>query len=291
MLPKVEALQTDDNHGFIYRKFQQKTFPFVWHIHRELELTWIATGKGNRYVGDHVEPFTENDLVLLGSNLPHTWHSLPMKKSVESVVIQFSPQFTGEAFESLPEMRRVTRLLKRCRSGLAFSGPTAIEAGKQMQAMEQMPPMQRLTTFLNLLDRLAGCRKVRELASPTFTQVSRPQDRSRMEKLYAFIHQNYDQPIGLPDAAEVVSMNPTSFARYFRQMTGQSFVNYMHQLRIGHVCRQLIESDEPITDICYRNGFGTLSNFNRIFARIKGCTPRIYRKRYTQEDYRQTRLP
>jgi AraC-like DNA-binding protein len=188
-------------------------------------------------------------------------------------------------------MRRIGLLLNRAKCGIVFSGPTALEVGKQMQAMDKMTHIARLTTFINLLDRLAGCRKIRTLASPTFADVTRPQDRNRMEKLYAFIHQNYDQPIGLSDAAEVVSMNATAFARYFRQMTGQSFVNYMHQLRIGHVCRQLIESDEPITDICYRNGFGTLSNFNRIFARIKGCTPRAYRKRYTQEDVRHTHLP
>ncbi|HCD32222.1 MAG TPA: transcriptional regulator, partial [Phycisphaerales bacterium] len=46
---------------------------------------------------------------------------------------------------------------------------------------------------------------------------------------------------------------------------------------------QLIESDQSITDICYNNGFGTLSNFNRVFARLKNCTPRDYRRKYTAQ--------
>lgn len=281
MLPTVEPLSLDDNHSFLYRKFQIKSFPFSWHLHRELELTWIATGRGQRYVGDHVAPFTEGDLVLLGSEVPHTWHTLPLKKPVQSVVIQFLPQFTGTDFESLPEMRRVSRLLGRADRGLKFTGPSAQAVGKQLEDMQEMNPLERLTAFLLVLDRLSGCRKVKTLASPTFASSIKPQDRHRMDKLYAHIHQHYDQPISLPDAAKVVSMNPTAFARYFRQMTGQSFVNYMHQFRIGHICRQLIESDLPITDICYSNGFGTLSNFNRVFARIKGCTPRTYRRKYT----------
>ena len=283
MLPSVEPLSLDDNHSFLYRRFCQRYFPFSWHIHRELELTWIASGRGHRYVGDHVEPFTEGDLVLLGSELPHTWHALPSEKSAESVVIQFSPQFTGTSFEALPEMRRVTRLLGKANRGLKFSGPTAVAVGKQLLAMQPMSPLERLTTFLLILDRLAACRKVTTLASPTFASTIKPHDRRRMDKLHSFIHQHYDQTIGLSDAAKVVSMNPTAFARYFRQMTGQSFVNYMHQLRIGHICRQLIESDQAITDICYTNGFGTLSNFNRVFARLKGCTPRDYRRKYTAE--------
>lgn len=283
MLPSVEPLSPDDNHSYIYRKFRQKSFPFNWHIHPELELTWISSGHGHRYVGDHVEPFSEGDLVLLGSDLPHTWHSGSTKNMVGSVVIQFRPCLTGIAFESLPEMRRVTRLLAKADRGLKFSGPTALSVGKTMEQMDKANPLERLMMFLLCLDRLAGCRKIQTLASPTFAGVIKPQDRRRMDKLHAYIHQHYDQMIGLADAAKVVSMNPTSFARYFRQMTGQSFVNYMHQLRIGHICRQLIESDLSITDICYNNGFGTLSNFNRVFARLKGCTPRTYRRKYTTQ--------
>jgi AraC-like DNA-binding protein len=198
------------------------------------------------------------------------------------VVIQFLPEFWGKAFESLPEMLRVNRLLAKADRGLLFSGPAARLAGQQMQSMQKMNPLERLTTFVLILDRLAGCRKVRTLASPTFAGMVRSQDRHRLDKLHAYIHQHFDQSIGLSDAAKVVAMNPTAFARYFRRMTGQSFVGYLQQLRVGHVCRQLIESDAPITDICYANGFGTLSNFNRVFARLKGCTPRDYRQQYTQ---------
>ncbi len=283
MLPSVEPLSLDDNHSFLYRRFRQKHFGFNWHIHRELELTLIASGEGHRYVGDHVEAFEKGDLVLLGSELPHTWHSIPLKKTVESVVIQFPPELINTTFGLIPEMRRVMRLLGKVDRGLKFTGPTANDVGKQLQAMQDMSSLERLTTFLMILDRLSCCRKVTTLASPTFAGVIKPQDRRRMDKLHSFIHQNYDQSIGLSDAAKVVSMNPTAFARYFRQMTGQSFVGYMHQLRIGHICRQLIESDQSITDICYNNGFGTLSNFNRVFARLKNCTPRDYRRKYTAQ--------
>lgn len=283
MLPIVEPIALDDTHSFKYRLFVQPTFPFNWHMHPELELTWIESGRGQRYVGDHVEAFGEGDLVLLGSELPHTWHSNPGRKRCSSVVIQFLPCFMGEVFESLPEMLRITRLLQKADRGVAFTGPAARQSGEQLQAMDQMSPLERLTSFLIILDRLAGSRRIRQLASPTYAGVIRPQDRKRMDKLYAYLHQHFDQPISLTDAANIVQMNPTAFARYFRSMTGQSFVNYMQQLRIGHVCRQLIESDMAITDICYTNGFGTLSNFNRVFARMKGCTPRSYRQRYTQQ--------
>ena len=44
-----------------------------WHSHAELEFTVITRGAGLRYVGDHVQAFTDMDCVLVGSHLPHCW--------------------------------------------------------------------------------------------------------------------------------------------------------------------------------------------------------------------------
>ncbi|NLE39927.1 MAG: hypothetical protein GX621_18060, partial [Pirellulaceae bacterium] len=45
----------------------------LWHLHEELELTFVAEGSGTRCVGDQISSFETPSLVLLGSNLPHYW--------------------------------------------------------------------------------------------------------------------------------------------------------------------------------------------------------------------------
>lgn len=42
-----------------------------WHAHRAIELTYIETGSGTRFIGDSIAPIQTPELVLLGSNLPH----------------------------------------------------------------------------------------------------------------------------------------------------------------------------------------------------------------------------
>ena len=78
-------------------------FEFKWHYHPEYELTYIVKGNGYRVVGDSYERFAAGDLVLLGSNLPHTWcGALANGESSEALVIQFSQSFI-EPFACLNE--------------------------------------------------------------------------------------------------------------------------------------------------------------------------------------------
>src|SRR5271170_1900691 len=102
MRPFLERIDSSTASSFTYRIFRPRHFPFQWHFHPEIELTLIGRGHGRRFVGNDISPFIPGDLVLLGSNLPHSWMSAhPDGKrgpGVESVVIQFRPEFLGKEF-------------------------------------------------------------------------------------------------------------------------------------------------------------------------------------------------
>ena len=103
-----EHISTGGQASFAFRTFSIRQFPFKWHFHPEYELTLIPTGRGKRFVGDHIDDFASGDLVLLGPNLPHTWYSPAAKgrkyTMQKSVVIQFLQAFMGEGFFQRPEM-------------------------------------------------------------------------------------------------------------------------------------------------------------------------------------------
>ena len=69
-------------------------------------------------------------------------------------------------------------------------------------------------------------------------------------------------------------MTPTAFSRFFKLRTGRSISDYVIDIRPGHASRQLVDSTTSVAEICYECGFNNVSNFNRIFKKKKGNSPR-----------------
>lgn len=282
MLPVHEKLSRHAERSFnlARRVARGQGFGFEWHQHPECELTLIETGTGQRFVGDHIDAYRPGDLVLIGSDLPHTWASHPESaKSHRAVVIQFDPDWLTRMLEDTPEARSIHTLTLRCRRGLRFTGPAQAHAAALMPKMLKQQGMQRVLSFIGLLDKLAHSRGATPLASPAFDAAGSVAD-ARIDRVCRYIHDHATEPITQADAARLVHMSGPAFSRFFKRRVGMTYSRYVHELRIGHACRLLLETDTPVTDACFASGFNNLSNFNRVFRSIKGESPRAYRLKH-----------
>jgi AraC-like DNA-binding protein len=279
---RYEHVPVDSAASFTFREFRWPRFPFNWHYHPEVELTLIAKGCGLRFVGDSVEQFQEGDLCLIGANLPHTWASSPDAPSgVCSLVIQFLPEHWGQTFWNLPELRLGRDLLARATQGLAFGGCAREAAAQAILQLRKTPAgsWRRLENLVTLLDRLAAGSAYRPLASTTYTPNANPQVDKRLGQILGFVHANLALELTQQKAAHAVGFSPQAFSRFFKRALGKTFVGYVNELRIRHVCRDLLETERSISEIAYAAGFNNLSHFNEQFRRLKRMPPREYRAR------------
>jgi len=274
MKPSVEFVDRAGHQSLKVMAYERHDFPFVWHVHPELELTLIVRGRGQRYVGDSMEPFDVDDLVLLGGDLPHTWHATSDRPDGCASIVTF---FTHAAVPDQPEMRHVHRLVERATQGLAFNRRIARELRGDMHALAWQRDSRRLLTFWRILDRLGRVRTPRTLSTHTFTRPHTPSERKQIDRVCRWVADHVEEDIRQADAAALIHRSPSAFARFFKRMMGQTFVNYLVRLRVGRACRLLIETDLPITDIALQAGFNNLSYFNRCFRRHRDCSPRAYR--------------
>lgn len=284
MLPDLEHVEPAAGRSFTWEAFDLPAFPYRWHFHAAYELTLITAGEGRRFVGDSIEWFKPGDLVLLGPHLPHTWHSEPARGSrSRAVVIRFEGDFLGPDFFSRGELARVRGLLERSRRGLACGDSVAgREVAAAINAGCAAQPFAQLVSLLEMLQALATRGRSRELSGPAYASTARAVDARRIDRVCRHVVQQLARPLRLGDVAAIAGLSPEGFSRFFHRMTGRTFVAWVHEVRIGHACRLLTTTERPVLDVALTSGFENLSNFNRVFRRLRGCTPRDFRRQLAE---------
>jgi AraC-like DNA-binding protein len=276
---EFEKVATSPSASFTYRRIAGKTFTAPYHYHPEVELTWIVRSSGHRFVGDHVEPFNTGDLVLLGSNLPHVWLNHPGCSRAETVVIQFLPEFLGTGFFNLPEMAAVRRLLERAARGLSFSPATRKKVSHALSHLAGETGPRRLAHLLEIFATLAADRSARPLCSPRYEPQHDSVSEAKINAVYRHLIANFRDTIFQSDLAARVGLSPAAFSRFFHRATGRGFTETLNDIRLGHACELLRETDRTVAEACYASGFENLANFNRQFRRRHGLSPTEWRAR------------
>lgn len=93
-----------------------------------------------------------------------------------------------------------------------------------------------------------------------------------------YISTHYDQPITLDQIAEKFNMSPSYFSRKFKLCTGFGYKEYLITIRILESCALLTNTNMSITEIAVRCGFEDSNYFGDSFKKIKGMSPREFRK-------------
>ena len=266
---------------FIVREFRLPIFDTPLHVHPEFELTYIIQGKGKRVVGDSVVHYSAGDLVLIGSNLPHCWYSDSIATEQEalshSIVVQFVPSFLGTSFFQLPEMADVSRLLDSASQGLSINPAIRAEVAGRMSELLTRRGAGRVIGLLDILNLAADAADHQVLASSGFSSYTNPSDSERINNVFRYIFDNFQGDVNLTRAAAIASMNPPAFCYYFKKRTRRSFSEFVNEIRIGHACKLLMDTDKTVSEICYESGFKNLAYFNRRFHRSQRAAPTTYR--------------
>lgn len=277
--------KSEINNSFSVAHHRSDYFLKVWHHHPELELVLIVKSSGSRFVADDVQQFKEGEVVLLGKDLPHMWlNDDPYFKKnnrfkAEAVSVHFKEDFLGSKILEIPEFKPIKSLFVMAKRGLVFRDlPESLK--RKILDLVDLQAFERTHSFLNILYQLAKSDK-QVLASDGFMLSLDSNRNSRLLKIHEFIATNFHTTIKVEELARICGMNTSSFSRYFRRMHQKTFTRYLNELRVGYACKLLIQDDHKISTICFECGFNNLSNFNRQFRSIKGCSPRDYKRKYT----------
>jgi AraC-like DNA-binding protein len=253
-----------------------------FHFHDMCELVWIERSHGKRIVGDHIGNFEDDDLVLMGPNLPHIWQNDKSyedrdDKTVRSTVIYFSIDFFSLLTDDQDVLALAADLVSRASRGLVFDQETTNKIKNILRGIANNDGFENIIAVIEIIKILARSKDFKYLSSITFKNQYDEKDNNRINKVYQFLMKNFHNDIHLNEVAELCNMTPNSFCRFFKMRAQKSLTQFINEIRIGHACKLLQSEDYSIADVCYASGFNNPTNFNKFFKTIKGMKPSEYR--------------
>lgn len=250
-------------------------------MHPDYQLNFVVKGKGIRFVGDHSEQFSSGDLVLIGPNLPHYWtyneEYLKKHGKGKAIIIHFKREFAGQDFINKPELKTVSELLEKAFRGLRIKGSCKDKISSRLLEIEDAKPLLRLVTLINILIDISESGEYEYLAGSAFENKKISETELTIKRIINFINTHYwDSELSLDKLANMASMSPTSFSKYFKKQTGQKYIEVLSNLRLSEVCKLLADTDLSIAQIAHNCGYNNLSNFNKLFKVKYKCTPKQF---------------
>jgi len=295
MKPQLEKILLRHSSSISVKHEISPYMDYPWHYHPEYEIIYVEKSYGIRFMGNHIGPFTDGDLMLISSNLPHVWkndqafHKGNEGLKVDVYVIHFTGDALKEGFFDLPEFTKVKTLFQLGTQGLL------VLPGKQHKKIARLIKetvnatrgIERIISFIKTLDTLSVLEKdeYELLSSPGYINKLNVGDEDRINTVMNYVMQHYSEEINLEKVSQLINLTNASFSRYFKYKTHKTFSEFLNEIRIVNACKLLINTDLTIAQICYRTGYNNISHFNRQFKLITGVTANRYKRNFMQKAF------
>lgn len=277
MKPFIQKLPLTEETSFVARTYRTPSFEVSWHQHPEYELILFTEGKGMSFIGNHIGEFETGDVFFLGANLPHTFQKEHSDLITSAIVVQFKEDFWGNNFLRLPESKEIRQLFDISMQGMRIEGKSKRLLRHIIVSLEYTSGFNRIIKLCECLQIMAKNRDYILLSTQKGKEYSH-KNKERIEKVFHYTMESFSEPIALKDVANLINMSVPSFCNYFKRSTQKTYVGFLNEVRIGHACRLLADTEMTIIEICFESGFNTLANFNKQFLKIRKMTPSQYRK-------------
>ena len=246
------------------------------HSHTFYELIYCCNTCGAEYlVGSERYRLCQGDIVFVPPGISHR-PLLPenMVQPYQRYVLWLSQEF----MEKLSILFPYPLSDKQSSAGLLRTGETSpaplgdlfkngvVEAENQNDGWEAAV-LGNTLTLLAQLKRATNGQKVQQL------KAEKPQ---LLDKLTAYVEENYTKPITLGGIATVFYISESTISHLYKEKLGVSFYQYVTQRRLI-AAKSLIEKGLLLEDVALQSGFGDYSGFYRAFRQAYGITPRQYK--------------
>ncbi|WP_162463011.1 AraC family transcriptional regulator [Paenibacillus psychroresistens] len=257
------------------------------HRHDYLEFSYVISGYGSEAINGIHHPMRPGTFTFL---LPYQIHEL-FTDPGESLVLyncMFSMDLLMETGSKLEmeelltdsdELSAFVQLGDEDHQRIKLLMEETILEYKANEPKKSSLLKAKLTEILIRFDRF---RRLEQQISQIDThERDTPPAKIRKNPRWPIIHhiqRSYQEPLMLADLSRIFALSMSRISECIKETTGQTFVQYLNDLRIRHACSLLISTEMSVSEIAYEVGYGSYKTFSKLFRDQKGIVPTIYRK-------------
>lgn len=284
--------QQDPSFPFAILRYTSQQLNQPMHVHEYIQIVYVLRGVLHHQLRGKRLKASRGDLFIIPRRTEHRLCAIE-GTDFEAAVIDFMPSLVESYMK--PYLDTLHPLLEQLRIDQPLSADYQpwIHLGKDKQAfVEQLLQdtleeyeqrevgykpsiLLNLARLLILIDRHSRRAKRRTAASRAAEAEGNP-----IEAVKRFIYDNYSADIPLEQAAFVANMAPAYFSHQFKKETGQTYVEFLNEVRIERAMELIRRDTHTITSIGFQVGFRHLSHFIRTFKKRCGITPTEYKKTF-----------
>lgn len=279
---QIEGMTTE----YPYCLHQRDLTDFIipWHWHEELELGYIQEGTSKITTVGAEYIIHQGDGFFINSNVMDMKKNATPGKRVLEINHIFHPIFLSGHFKSRFEKKYLTPIINNhqievyiIRRGQLISDKilTNLCRLKELQSHENMEFQTRnilSETWLLLLEDLR--------INFRMNKTLKFEQPDRIRNMLSFIHNHYKDKITIAQIAAATGISEREAMRSFRKNLNQTPIEYLISYRLNEAKKMLLNSELPITEICYQCGFSDSSYFGKAFRKAYGITPREFRSHH-----------
>ena len=143
---------------------------------------------------------------------------------------------------------------------------------------EPMWELKMYSEILNFFAIIGQNRMENMITKPSKIGNRQKEYIEKFNALFTYIDSHYTEDLTLEFAADLTGYSKFHFTRLFKQFSNTTFYDYLCFKRIKVAEELLINHSLSITDVAIRSGFPSISTFNKLFKKLKNCTPSEYRE-------------
>lgn len=245
------------------------------HWHNSIEIIYLTSGNLNIEIEQNKYDLKEDDCILINSGVIHSTHCINKNTSIllqipSTLLNRYVPDYKNYYFDLTYDLndKNQKKNLDNFKKIL-----------KSMEKLKLNPSESSHLLFTSLVFELLYelCENFKIIIGGNQkekTMIS----LSQLEPVLEYTKLNYNRSISIQEIADVAHLQPEYFCRKFKQYMGQTFLEYLNEVRLAHIYSDLIHTNNQLNTILDSHGFTNYKLFYKTFKNKFGCTPIQLRK-------------